>query len=120
MRGTPQGRILYDHAKDEFAQLFADKLPSCRSSIAREPGPKRFESGSVPSDNCFRLDENQRVLPSSPQPLQNHPEQSVGRFQLRLRMAPLQNGELLPKCHVFQEQVAARPNELGSQKPQQA
>jgi hypothetical protein len=41
-------------------------------------------------------------------------------------MAPLQNGELLPKCQVFQEQVAARPRELGSQgsqssqKPQQA
>lgn len=116
---TP-GRVLYDHAEDEFAQLFADALPSRSSSMAREPGPICFESGSVPSDNDFRLDENQRVLPSSPESPQNHPEQSVRSSKSRVWTLPLQNGELLSKCQVFQEQVAARPVELGNQSNQES
>jgi hypothetical protein len=49
-------------------------------------------------------------LPSRPKPPQDHPEQLVRSGKPRLRMLLLQNGKLLPKRHIFQEEVAARTN----------
>jgi hypothetical protein len=57
----------------------------------------------MPANNRLRLDENQSSLPSAPNPLQRHPEQSVGSSKPRLRMPPFQNGQLLPKRQVFKD-----------------
>jgi hypothetical protein len=45
--------------------------------------------------------------PPRPKPPQDHPEQFIGNGKLRPRMLQFQNGELLPKGQVFQEQIAA-------------
>src|SRR5580658_7502518 len=83
--------------------------------MPREPGPIRFKSGTMPANDCLWLDENQRLLPSRPEPPQHHLEQSVRSGQSRLRTSLPQDRKLLPKRQVFQEQVSARTEELGCQ-----
>jgi hypothetical protein len=118
---TP-GRVLCYHAEDEFAQFDADTFPARANSMPRKPCPIDFESGLMPSHNSFRLNQNQRLLPSTPESPQHHPEQSVGNGKSRLWMSLLQDRKLLPKRQVFQQQVAARtdrPNNQNEQELQQ-
>src|ERR1017187_3578499 len=48
-----------------------------RSNFGETQRPIQLESCSVPADNSLRLDEDQCLLPSTPEPSQRHPEQSV-------------------------------------------
>ena len=63
----------------------------------------------------LRLNEDQCPLPSRPKPSKHHPEHFVGSGKLRLRVLLFQNGKLLPKGQVFQEEVAARTARLNDQ-----
>jgi hypothetical protein len=105
--------VLGDHAEDEISRFSADALPACPSLVPREPRPIQFETGSVSSRNRLRLDKNQRLLPATPNLPQHHPKQSVRTGQSRLRMPSPQDRKLLPKRHVFQEQVSAGAKESG-------
>jgi hypothetical protein len=73
----------------------------------------------MPSDNGLRLNENQCLLPSTPERPQDHPEQSVRNSKSRLRMPLPQNRKLLPKREIFQKQVAARANRFNKQDEQE-
>ena len=106
-RRTP-GRILGDHAEDEFAQFPADAFSSRAGPMPRKPRPIQLEPCPMPANDGLRLDEDQRPFPSRPEPPQDDPEQFIGSGKPRLRMSPFQDGKLLPKRQVFQEQVAAR------------
>jgi len=117
------GRVLCDHAKDEFAQFPVDASSSHASPMPREPRPIQLEPGPMPANNGLRLYEDQRPLPSRPEPPQYHPEPSFRSGKSRLRMPSFQNNELLPKSQVFQKQVVARTdrsNEQDEQEPQRA
>jgi hypothetical protein len=103
------GSVLSDHAENDLSQFPADAFSSCAGPVPREPGPIQLESGPVPSDNGFRLDQNQGALPPAPEPPQHHPQQFLSSNQSRLGMLPFQDCELLPKSQVFQEQVVATP-----------
>jgi hypothetical protein len=63
-----QRRALGDDKEYEFAQFPTDALSSHTVSIPRKPRPVELESGPMPADDCFRLDENQCTLPSWPEP----------------------------------------------------
>jgi hypothetical protein len=101
------GRVLGDHAEDQFTQFPADTLPSRPSSMPREPTPIQLEPCPVPANNSLWLDEDQRSFPPRPQAAQHHPKQSVRSGKSRLRMRPLQNPELLPQRQILQSQIAA-------------
>jgi len=77
-----RGRVLRDHAEDELVQFHADPFPTTTHMMQRESRPIRFEFGAVPSRTRLRLNENQRLLPSIPNPPQDHPEQSVIKEQI--------------------------------------
>jgi hypothetical protein len=113
-RSTP-GRVFSNHAKDELAQFRADKFLGRTNTMPREPRPIRFESSAMLSHNSLRLDEYQRLLPSAPNPLQYHPKQSVRGGKLRSRTPSLQDCKLLPKCEIFQAEVATRTTETNPQ-----
>jgi len=77
----------------------------------------------MPANNSLRLDEDQRLFPSWPEPLQCYPKQLVGSRTSRLRVPLFQNGELLPPSKIFEEQIAARTTgskSLNEQEFQQA
>src|SRR6266851_9044583 len=95
MRSAP-GWVFSHHAEDEFAQFPAHASPACTSTMPREPLPVQLESGPMPTDNRLRPHENQRTLPSIPEPPQHHPEQFVRDSKPRQWVPPFQNSELLP------------------------
>jgi hypothetical protein len=76
--------------------------------MRRKPFPIHLESGLVPSHNGLRLDKNQRLLPSRPEPPQHNPEEPIRSSKSRLRTSLPQDRKLLPERQVFQQQVAAR------------
>jgi len=55
----------------------------------------------MPADNGVWLDQDQRLSPCWPQPLQSDPKQSVGLGKLRLRMTSRQDRELLPQGEIL-------------------
>jgi len=93
--------VLGNHAEDELAQVYADALPARSRSVSRKPCPIRFESGTVPANDCLRLDEDQRLLPSRPEPFKHHPEQHIENSKSRLWMSLLQDGKLLPESQIL-------------------
>ena len=121
-RRAPGGVLGY-HAKDQLSQFPSDAFSSHTDPMPRKPGPIQPESCPMPANDGFGLDENQSPVPMSPEPAQHHPEQFVRKSKPRLRMLLFQDGELLSKSQIFQEQIAARAKEASTydrQKPQQA
>jgi hypothetical protein len=120
-RSAP-GWVFSHHAEDEFAQFPAHASPACTSAMPREPLPVQLESGPMPTDNRLGPHENQRTLPSIPEPPQHHPEQFVRDSKPRLWVPPFQNSELLRRARFSRSNFAARAKEPDSQnreKPQQ-
>jgi hypothetical protein len=106
------GWVLNDHAENEFAQFPADTLPARTISPSREPSPVELESRPVPANDGLRLDEDQRLLPTRPEPPQYQPEQLIREIKLWLGFPPIQHAELLPEREILQEQVMTRIGRL--------
>jgi hypothetical protein len=73
----------------------------------------------MPTNNGLRLYEDQRPFPSRSKPPQDHPEQFVQRGKSRLRLPLLQDGKLLTKSQIFQQQIAAGTDRLNEQDEQE-
>ena len=59
-------------------------------------------SSPMPTDDRFRLDNEERILPARPGRPQDCPEEPIQKAQSRPRPFPLQNGHLLTKgANVF-------------------
>ena len=61
----------------------------------------------MPTDDCFRLDDDQRILPARPSHPQERPEQPIQRAQRRPGPSPLQDGHLLAQGEDFDSDVSA-------------
>src|SRR5579863_181115 len=101
-------RIFRDHSKDEIAQFLTDAFSARSNLTPREPCPIQLEPCTVPANNSFWLNEDQRLPPVRPEPPQDHPKQLVGSRDRRARFPLLQNDKLLAKSQVLKQQVAAR------------
>lgn len=102
------GRVFGNHAEDEFAQFLARRSSPHAGTVPREPFSIQLESGTMPTDDGFRPDEDQCALPFWPEPPQEYPEQLVANSESRLRVPLPQDAELLTQRKVFKEQIAAR------------
>jgi len=106
-RRTP-GWILSDHAKNEFAQFFANGLSTGPNSMPREPTPIQLESCSMPTDNGFGLNNENRPLPARPDFAQERPEELVGPRRTSPRSLPDHERKLLSQRQVFEQLIATR------------
>jgi len=106
-RRAPCG-VVGDHTEDQLAQFLSHALSSHAVPMPREPRPVEPEPRPVPANDRFRLDEDQGLFPIRPELPQDHPEHLVRSGKPRLKVLLFQNGKLLPKGQVFQEEVAAR------------
>ena len=79
------GRVLGDHAEDEFAQFSAHISSTRGDTMSRDPFPVQHESGAMPSNDCVWLHKNQRALPFGPEATQCCPEQPVRGGEARPR-----------------------------------
>jgi hypothetical protein len=75
-RRTPS-RVVSDHAEDEVAKFPADTFSSSARSMPRKPRPIQLEASTVPTNDRLRLDEDQHLSPSRPEPSQDYPKQLV-------------------------------------------
>jgi hypothetical protein len=94
-RGAPPGWILGDHAEDEIPNLLGGRSSA---RLLRDPGnqpPIQKETGSMPTNDRFWSDDEERLLPTGPDSPSNYAEDPVERAQARSRTAALQNGKLL-------------------------
>ena len=80
--------------------LPAIALPNLGNQLPIQP-----EASAVPADHRFRSDDDERVLPTGPDPPSKYPEEPVEDAKARPWMPSLQNNELVPKCEVFQNEV---------------
>ena len=101
--GSTASWVLGNHTEDKLAQFYADTFSAYATPMQREPSPIRFESGTVPANNCLRLDENQRPLPPRPEAPQCHPEESVSSSKSWLRMSSIQDRKLLSSEFALEE-----------------
>jgi hypothetical protein len=62
----------------------------------------------VPTHDCFRGDQDERLLPPGPKAASNYPEESVEVLEAWTRIAPLQHRQLLTQCQILKEETLLR------------
>ena len=97
-----QSWILGHHSEDQLANFFRSLSSSDRLPHFRNQSPVQPEADSVPADERFRRDNDERLLPLRPEPTDGNPEKLVQEAEAAPRMSALQNGELLAKNQVLQ------------------
>src|SRR5215469_16072006 len=83
--------------------------PELRSTVfSYQPVSSPSRSNSVPSkisampaNDGLRIDEHQRLLPSTPKTTDEYPEDLVNRSNPGSGMLALQHGQLLPESDIF-------------------
>jgi len=65
----------------------------------------------MPSDNCFRFDDNQDVAPCGPKTTERNPEYSIPDSRLRARMFPLEYAQLLTDGNDLQAEAVTGTEE---------
>jgi hypothetical protein len=75
--------------------------------------PEELETLSMPPDDSFGFDDDQWLLPVSPETTKHDPEKAVFCSNLRPFLMTFPDGQLLAECKVFQNQIGIL---LGSQK----
>jgi len=104
------GRILSDHSEDQIANFFGNMLTANHSASPRDYTPVHGKSCAMPADNRLRAHDDEGLLPSCPESARENPEEFVKQLYVRSRVTTLQDGKLLPKHEVF-EQEARTPSE---------
>jgi hypothetical protein len=76
--GCSPGRIFGHHFEDQIANLLRDSTSATAwAPTSRENAPVQLKSKSVPLNNGFRTDEEERLLPIGPDLPSGDPEQFV-------------------------------------------
>src|SRR5215471_20098496 len=73
------------------------------------------KTSAMPANDRLRIDQHQRLLPSTPETAGEYPEDSVNRYHPGSGMLALQHGQLLPQGEIFQEQASMRLQAAGKQ-----
>src|SRR5216683_5050183 len=105
-RCTPSW-ILRDHLEDQVTDLFGDSTATADSfSHSAEHGPIQFEPSLVPSHHGLWEDENERFFPVGPETARHDPEEFIEWTQSGSRVLAFQDGELLAKGEILEQQAA--------------
>jgi hypothetical protein len=109
------GRALRDHLKDQISDLLRQLLPSHQPPRPGDQTPVQAKPCTMPADDSLRIDEHERLLPSTPETTGEYPEDFVNRPHPGSGMLALQHGQLLPESEIFQEQASIRLKAAGKQ-----
>ena len=111
--GSPE-RILPRHATDESPHLGID-LRSTDLAEPRLPPPVQPEALPMPTDDRFRLDDDEDGAPIRPEAGQPSPEDPVALPEPRPFRALLQDRDLLPEGEVLGGQLGAISHDVSNQ-----
>ena len=87
-------RILFGQAPDQDANLFGDLRPASAGTGALTP--VEAESGTMPADDGFGLDNDENLDPTRPATAEGNPKDPVQPVQLGPGTLAFEHGELLP------------------------
>ena len=87
-------RISVGQAPDQDANLFDDLRAA--SARAGAPAPVEAESGAMPADHGFGLDNDENFGPTGPTTAEGKPEDPVQPVQLGSPPLTFEHGDLLP------------------------
>ena len=107
---SPSG-VFRNHAEDQLPQLLRRRPSPNRLPDSGDQPPIHAKAGPVPADNSLRNDDDDRPLPSRPQPTDGNPEELVKQTESRPRMTPFQHGQLLSQHEVFKDEIPAATEE---------
>jgi hypothetical protein len=97
----PSQRVRPTHSADQVPDLRVN-LRTARFAVSTLPCPIEPESVSVPSDDCFRLDHQQRRTPARPEAGEPYSKQPVRRVQTRAALLrSLEYGQLMAQGKNF-------------------
>jgi hypothetical protein len=88
--------VFRHHAEDQLAHLLGSRPSSNRLPGSGNQSPIHVKAGTVPADNGFRSDDDERLLLLRPQPANRSPEEFVKQMKSWSRMASFQHNQLLP------------------------
>ena len=103
-RRSPRG-VLNDHPEDPFPKLLRRPSPSDLPPHSGDQPPVHTKTTPVPADDGFRRDQDEGLLPSRPDPPNNHPEEPIEKPETRARMSTLQHDELLTQCEILEKET---------------
>ena len=116
MRGAPL--ILLAHSSNEFPQLTVDFGPA--RLTARFPAPIGPKPGSMPAQNCVRLNNPGHNEQAWPSPSHPHQQRSVTPTQPQtMRCPPQGNIELMSQEEILDFKPSARPEQVDDKLPKQ-
>ena len=101
---SPQ-RVLLSHAADDLSGFVVGRFMGCFARVSRPPSPMGLPTNAMPSDDSIRLDDDVMVTPIREPAADQSPESTVRVANLRSRLAPLQNDELLAQAQVLSHQT---------------
>src|ERR1700726_1120248 len=109
-RRSPQ-RVGNAHRADKLAYLL--RYGWSATTMSRLPAPIRSETRAMPTDDCIRLDDRQRIANARKKPTEANKNQSVeGAEGLFLRSGSPQNVYLLPQPQNFRLERCPRPKQI--------
>ena len=101
---SPQ-RVLQSHAANESSGFGVGRFAARFTGTSRPPSPMGLPTDAMPSDDSIRLDDDEMVTPIREPAADQSPESTVRVANLRSRLAPLQNDELLAQTQVLSHQT---------------
>jgi hypothetical protein len=106
-RSAPR-RVLGNHPEDPISHFCRDSFSPEHSACLGYCTPIESKSRSVPPDDSFGTHEDEGLFPAGPESPRDYPEEPIGHSESGPEMPALQNGELLPKDQVFEQQRTTR------------
>jgi len=113
-RCTP-GWVLRHHPEDQLPNFRRQFFSTDLFSRLRDPTPVQSKTSTMPANDRLRIDQQERLLPSTPETTGEYPEDFVNRSDPRSGVLALQHPQLLPESEILQEQAATRLQAAGEQ-----
>ena len=115
--------VFSDHSANQITDLGLDPRTAGTPAPFRDFRPVAAKAPALPVQHRLRLYDYQPAVPLRPGRAQRDPESSVRVMQLRLVLAQVQSGDLLPQGEILQEQLvpglAHRSDQLNQQGEQE-
>jgi len=99
------GGVLGNHLEDQFPKLLRRPFPSNLPPDSGDQPPIHTKTTPVPADDGFRRDQDERILPSRPDPPSDYPEELIEKPETRARMSTLQHDELLTQSEILEKET---------------
>jgi len=81
--GSTPGWVFCHHPEGQIPDFLRQSFSADRFFHPRDPAPVEPKSGTMPAHHSFGSDDDERTLPSGPEPVREHPEEFVQAADLR-------------------------------------